>query len=297
MLRRRIISGLHLGTLRSGSRLPSIRAMARVLDADPRLILAAYRDVERDGLVELRPRSGIYVAPAAKMAGEMLPRTARWALDVLAEGISLGLPAPAIADFIRSCLESRKIHAACIECNEDQIAALSHELRTDYGLDTSDVDVSEIATGGRAQEALERADLLVTTRFHAREVRPVAAHLGRPWLAISGRTDVFAEIVRALRSGPVYFVGVDPRFADKLGRIFASVRDSRDLRVLICGRDDLERIPEEAPVYVSHPARDRVRDTRLLARVLPAGRAVDQESSREILAFIVRLNMAAMSGP
>jgi GntR family transcriptional regulator / MocR family aminotransferase len=56
ILRQRVFSGLHLGILRHHGQLPSVRQLARELGANPRVILAAYRSLEREGLVELRAR-------------------------------------------------------------------------------------------------------------------------------------------------------------------------------------------------------------------------------------------------
>ena len=61
-LRGRIERALMTGALAHGDRLPSTREMGAELDADPRVVLAAYRDLAGEGLVELRPRSGVYVA-------------------------------------------------------------------------------------------------------------------------------------------------------------------------------------------------------------------------------------------
>jgi DNA-binding transcriptional regulator YhcF (GntR family) len=61
-LRQRLFTGLHLGVLREGERLPAVRDLARELGVNARVVLAAYEQLQREGLVELRPRSGAYVA-------------------------------------------------------------------------------------------------------------------------------------------------------------------------------------------------------------------------------------------
>jgi GntR family transcriptional regulator len=49
------------GDLRPGERLPSTRDLARRYDIHPNTISAGYRELEREGLAELRPGSGVYV--------------------------------------------------------------------------------------------------------------------------------------------------------------------------------------------------------------------------------------------
>ena len=77
-LRDRILSGLHLGHLQPGDRLPSIRQVAAESGEDARAISRAYRQLEAEGLVEIRTRSGIYVAPQAHLGGDVLEESAQW---------------------------------------------------------------------------------------------------------------------------------------------------------------------------------------------------------------------------
>jgi DNA-binding transcriptional regulator YhcF (GntR family) len=105
-LRQRLVTGLHLGVLRQGDRLPSVRALAAEFDADPRVALAAYRVLEAEGLVEVRARSGIYVARTAASGGEMLPQLAEWVVGVLVEALSRGVPAVEFPERVRRCLET-----------------------------------------------------------------------------------------------------------------------------------------------------------------------------------------------
>jgi DNA-binding FadR family transcriptional regulator len=61
-IRQRIISGLHLGTLRPGARLPSTREIAEEFGVAPRTVMAAYRLLEAEGLVDTRRgRGGVRV--------------------------------------------------------------------------------------------------------------------------------------------------------------------------------------------------------------------------------------------
>jgi DNA-binding transcriptional regulator YhcF (GntR family) len=43
-----------------------------------RTVARAYRELEAEGLVEIRGRSGVYVAPQERRDGEMLPEMMRW---------------------------------------------------------------------------------------------------------------------------------------------------------------------------------------------------------------------------
>lgn len=51
------------GALPSGAPLPSVREMAQTLGINPNTVQKAYRELEREGLVQPRPGSGIFVHP------------------------------------------------------------------------------------------------------------------------------------------------------------------------------------------------------------------------------------------
>ncbi len=308
LLRRRFFSDVHLGLLAPGDRLPSARELAAELGADRRAVLAAYHALERDGLVELRQRSGIYFADNGTPAGAALSRRSAWVVDFLLRGFAEGLPAPDAPERLHQYLRTLRLRAACVECNDDQRDALCAELAADYGFEADGVDVDALVEAtasprGVAPLAARRADLLVTTPFHAGEVKEAAARLGKPWLAATLRSDLFGEIARRLPAGPVYFVVTDPRFATKLTHIFADAPGASHLIVLPADRGALAQVPERAPVYDTRPARARLERAAagapelaaVLARVPPEPRAFAAESARELLTFVVRANMEALA--
>jgi DNA-binding transcriptional regulator YhcF (GntR family) len=293
-LRQRVVAGLHLAVLRPGERLPSVRDLSPEFDADPRVVLAAYRRLELEGLVEIRPRSGVFVAHHAVSRGELLPRTAAWVVDVLVQARSRGISPIDFPERVRRCLETVRVRAACIECNDDQMEGLCGELAKDYGMETYPVDTAALSAEAQPPE-LRDADLLVTTPFHAPGVERLAKRLDKRCITVSLRPEFVAETTRLLTEGRVYFVGKDPRFESKLKAIFASTPGAENLRVLIVGRDDLSQIPENAPTYVMRAARDRLEELSLLARVIPAPRIFSDESARDLLSFVIGSNVAALA--
>lgn len=310
VLRRRVVSGMHLGLLTPGDRLPSARDLAREFGVHQRAVLAAYGELAADGLVELRPRSGIYVAPPPAADGTMLPKLSERLVDFLVDGLALGVPAPEMPERMRRCLETLRLRALCLECNADQLDSLGRQLRADFGLETTDIEVDALDAPQTAM-AMRRADLLVTTPFHAAVVRRAAERAGKPWLAVALAPDVVAEVGRYLAAGPVYFVGTDPRYADKVRAMYGALPGAANVRPLIVGRDDVGQIPDDAPAYVTRLAREHLGEAHrgeaplgggavgsptLLARIPPAERTVAPDSARELLTLIVRANMAALMG-
>lgn len=81
------------GDLRAGEGLPSVRALAGQLRVNPATVVQAYRDLERDGLVEMRQGAGTFVAEVAPetRARERAAAANRFVRQMLTEAARLGL--------------------------------------------------------------------------------------------------------------------------------------------------------------------------------------------------------------
>ena len=62
--------GRVLGTLRPGDPLPSVRQLAADLGVNPNTVKQAYRELEREGLAEVRRGQGTYVTDLALNGAE-----------------------------------------------------------------------------------------------------------------------------------------------------------------------------------------------------------------------------------
>jgi GntR family transcriptional regulator len=68
----RLKHSIAAGAIKAGEQLPSVRKMAEDLVINPNTVVRAYRDLEREGLVELRHGSGVFVCDSvAGRAGVM----------------------------------------------------------------------------------------------------------------------------------------------------------------------------------------------------------------------------------
>ena len=297
-LRDRILTGLHVGRLRGGERLPNARSLSAEFGVNERVVLAALRLLADEGFVSLRQRSGAYVLPPHPSGGGFLPDLGAWLVSVLVDARARGLAPREVSEYARRSLETRRLRAACIECNADQLHQLCGELAADHGFVTESSEVDELAAA-EFPLAMRRADLLVTTLFHAGPVEAAAKRLGKPWIAVALRPEAFEEAGRALREGPVYFVATDPRFESKLRRMLEPLGPTENLRLLILDRDDLATIPAHAPTFVMSSARERLatRGVAVPGRPIHPPRMFSDESARELLTFIVRANVAALAAP
>lgn len=58
---RQVTQAMRLGVLRPGDRLPTAKEVVAATAVNPNTVLKAYRELERDGLVEPRPGLGTFV--------------------------------------------------------------------------------------------------------------------------------------------------------------------------------------------------------------------------------------------
>ena len=89
----RIRLAVALGELGAEDSLPSVRALATRLRVNPATIVQAYRDLERDGIVEMRQGAGTYVSvmPSETRARERTSAARRFVRQMLTEAARQGL--------------------------------------------------------------------------------------------------------------------------------------------------------------------------------------------------------------
>ena len=295
-LRQRILSGLHLGTLRPGARLPSTREVAEEFDVAKRTVMSAYRSLEAEGLVELRERSGIFVAEGSGGETSMLTQLAGWVVEMLLDARAREIPPIGFPERIRRCLETLRLRAVCVAGNADQLEQICYELEHDYGIRSDSVEVAQLrAPDAESERALRQSDLLVSTALHATQVQPLARRLGKPTITVALRQELINDMTRLLAVGPMYLIGSDPRFREAVHAVLDPTGHGANLHVRIVGVDDLTDIVADAPVYIMGRAHRLLGESGLATRATPVRRVFSREMARELLTFIVRANIAAMS--
>jgi GntR family transcriptional regulator len=73
--------GVALGTLTAGEQLPTVKSLALELTVNPNTVARAYRDLERDGVIETSPGRGSFVKPNGVVATELRTDVAGPAFD------------------------------------------------------------------------------------------------------------------------------------------------------------------------------------------------------------------------
>ena len=102
------------GRLAPGDRLPSVRGLAETALVNPNTVAKAYRDLEREGTVETRPGSGVYVASRAAARCEAMrdtkigERVSRAVIEALASG----LEPDEIEDIVAKAMRRARVEAS-----------------------------------------------------------------------------------------------------------------------------------------------------------------------------------------
>ena len=83
---------IETGTIKAGDQLPSVRKMAEDLLINPNTVVRAYRDLDAEGILELRHGSGVFVRESVSARTDVMKKAApiiRSAVDRL-EALDLG---------------------------------------------------------------------------------------------------------------------------------------------------------------------------------------------------------------
>jgi len=174
----RIRYAIATGQLKPGDQLPPGRVLAHELGVHPNTVFAAYRQLEREGLLTLRQGSGAFVA---SVSHDQLKRSAQVklerAISTLLELVEAGL---VTADELKRIIDNRLQNVqrnrvtpqvAFVECNFEQMETCCSQLEQVLGTRVEPVLLDELK---RDKNRLSPFALIVTTYFHFREVTSLA---------------------------------------------------------------------------------------------------------------------------
>lgn len=295
-LRRRILSGVHRGQLHAGDRLPSSRKLGDEFGVDHRAVAKGYRRLAARGLVELRPRSGVYLSSGDAGCGgdSAVAHSALWMRELATEAWLRRVPLGELAPMIDRFLSSRVLRALCVESSLDPLVAVRFELEHDFGLEVASAIAPPAGAAGERDppwlagiraEAAE-VDLIVTTAFLHDEVARAVAGLAQPpeLVQMSLNQDWLLALHRAMAEGGLLVVAVDPGSEDRFRTALEiGPEDPFHFATLDAWRGELERA---VTLYATRAARGR--DPELAHRSLPSLPPVlSMETARALAGAIV----------
>jgi len=297
VLRGRIVGGVHTGRLSAGDRLPSYREIGEETGMDLRAVAHAYRTLEAEGLVEVRGRSGVFVARLERIGGRVLAETARWVVGALREAWTRRIPVPGLPDFVRECTATRVVRCAFVESTVDQIETFCGELRTDFGFDAAAVHLGRFAplvvdgaARPRVPEEARDADFLATTVFHAAEVRELAQGLGKPLVVIRLNRAFVQQVQRRVAEAELPVLCADVRFVDRVRLIAGAAYTDRVRAVPASDAEAVAELDLGRPVLITDAARRELPGVTLPAS-FPEEPMIGPDAAEELAEMLVRMNL------
>ena len=243
------------GNFAVGSRLPSIRAMAGFLRVNRNTVARVFSDLEREGYVESRRGSGVYVLEPPVEADEEKRREIvervmdlAAARDVPVEDLAYALLARA------GTALQEKVSILFVECTPAELNQFSEELEEQLPVEVESVLIGDLAERLSGVED-SPWQLAVTTFFHIHEVQELVEPLGIEAVALLAEATLagLQRLMELPSQTPVGVVGWGSTCMDNLSRsIEGAGLDHLDLvQVNVdVGQDDVMSTLEEVDAAV-----------------------------------------------
>ncbi len=210
-VREHLMTSLHLGRLRPGDRVASVRRLADITGLNRKTIHRAYGALAKEGFLDVRPGAGTFVAQSASPRSQ---DALTHAVNLCrAEAHALGLSPSAFADFVHGALNGglNGLPLVIAECNREQIEMIGRDVRTGLGVNARPVLLDDLVADPAG--TLASAWGVVTTDCHRAEVEAAARSVGLPVYRVALDAEFPQAILRWARTRDVVLAVGDERFA------------------------------------------------------------------------------------
>src|ERR671910_884932 len=197
------------GTFEAGDRLPSIRALAGFLRVNRNTVARVISDLEREGFVESRRGSGVYVVKPPVEAEETRRQ------EVLERVMDLAAAQGVSVEELGNALLARagvrpqeKVPIIFVECTGAELEQFSAELEEQLPVEVEPVLLEDLPARLSGEESPPWR-MAVTTFFHVHEVQDIVEHFGIETVALLAEANIESlRRLTELRGGaPVGVVG------------------------------------------------------------------------------------------
>src|SRR3712207_3839175 len=208
------------GNFEVGSRLPSIRALAGFLRVNRNTVARVISDLEREGFVESRRGSGVYVVEPPVVEEEYRRREVLERVMDLAAAQAVSVEELGYALLARGGVKAQeKAPILFVECTRPELDQFSAELEEQLPVEVEKVLVEDL----RARiSSAERPPwrLAVTTFFHVHEVQELMEPLGIETVALLAEATLesLQRLTELPAGSPVGVVGNSQTCMENLSR-------------------------------------------------------------------------------
>jgi DNA-binding transcriptional regulator YhcF (GntR family) len=262
-VRDHLMTSLHLGRLRPGDRVASVRRLADITGLNRKTVHRAYGALVKEGFLNVRPGAGTFVAQASGPRGSQDALTRAVNL-CRGEAHALGLTLPAFADFVHGALNGglRGLPIVIVECNLEQIEMIRRDVHAGLGVAARPVLLDDLVANPAG--ALAGAWGVVTTDCHRAAVEAATRTVGLPVYRVALDPEFPRTILRWAKARGVVMAVGDDRFAGVFLRFLGQLGAAPELiaRVRIVSpsrlRGALREAGPDAAVLVSALVLDEV---------------------------------------
>ena len=252
-LRDRILLGRYFGCWGPGDRLPSVRDVAQLEDVDRKTAAAAYRELQREGLVRVEARSGVYLERERRddPAGPLQRLHRQWLEQALASATELGLSSDSVARMIQGVAAVEGHRIPVVDDDPDHATLVAREINTRTGLECGACRPGDLPA---AAGPLKDAPFVVATPVAARRLRPGQRRV--PVVEAVLAPDLLSKVGAAARRGDVVIVVGTRGLQEELERALdhGLVGPHERVDVVRPGTDgDLERVRDGGAEVVLWP--------------------------------------------
>ena len=208
------------GRFEVGSRLPSIRAMAGFLRVNRNTVARVISDLEREGYVESRRGSGVYVVEPPVEAEDLKRQEVLERVMDLAAAQGVPVEQLAYALLARSGAKPQeKTRILFVECTQAELDRFSAELEEQLPVEVEKVLIEDLAERVSDEKGLPWR-MAVTTFFHVHEVQEIMEPRGIETVALLAEANLESlQRLTELPAGtPVGVVGWGRTCMDNLSR-------------------------------------------------------------------------------
>lgn len=245
----------------TGFKMPTERELSEQLGISRNTVSAAYKQLEKEGLLISRQGKGTFVAEESDriLRGDSQERIMHLVDLGLKEALDYGMEAK---DFLRLVEERvnekldliRKASAVYVECNTEQARYFAHQIETGTGMKCTPLTISDlIEMNDETRLLLYKTKVIVSTFNHVAEVQEYVDGFGKSVLGVAINPDL-KTMVRIARLAPdtkLAFVSISEEFKNKvqqtfinaglneLDLVYTNTQDSKELASVLEGRDQI----------------------------------------------------------
>lgn len=299
-----ITEKIRSGELPAGYKMPTERELSEHLKISRNTVSAAYKDLEKEGLLTSHQGKGTFVAEDSGdiLSGEFHDRILRYVDMGMEEAFSTGMEAKEFLRIVEERVNDkvdllRSASAVYIECNTEQARDFARQIETGTNMKCQSLTITDlIEMTDETRLTLYNAKVIVSTFNHVPEVMEYVKHFNKTILGVAINPDLktIVRIARYPRETRFAFVCISLEFMEKV-RASLEGAGLDDLDMIYTNTQDpqeLEEVVRDRDIILVSPGRYREVNGFVEAeRILPLLYNLDDGSLKTLKQSLLDLNI------